>query len=230
MAERLRAFNSGIEVKATAQRIESQAQLAESIAGADVVVDAADWPAHEIEYWCNAACFEAGIPYIAMSHFPPVARAGPLYVPGQTGCFACQDIGFRREYPLYDVAIAQRQAKPSPAATLGPACGLVGGLAGAEVMHFLTGLITPSMLGAGYIFDLRTMEVERFEVVDGQRRYASNVTEDTRVLAILRATERWDRGNERGAGRHSSRQLAIFRIPRPLTTIRLGRHRKDPSP
>ncbi len=163
-AERLRAFNSRIEVEAVAQRVESQAQLAAFIAGADLVVDAADWPAHEIEYWCNAACFEAGVPYIAMSHFPPMARAGPLYVPGQTGCFGCQDIAYRREYPLYDVAIAQRRAKPSPAATLGPACGLVGGLVGAEAMHFLTGLVAPPMLGAGYLFDLRTMEVERFEV------------------------------------------------------------------
>lgn len=164
-AERLRAFNSRIEVETVAERVESQEQLTGFISGADLVVDAADWPAHEIEYWCNAACFGAGIPYIAMSHFPPIARAGPLYVPGQTGCFRCQDIGYRREYPLYDTAIAQRRAQPSPAATLGPACGLVGGLVGAEVMHFLTGLVTPPMLAAGYLFDLRTMEVERFEVV-----------------------------------------------------------------
>jgi molybdopterin-synthase adenylyltransferase len=164
-AERLQAFNSRIEARPVPRRVESQAELAELIAGADIVVDAADWPAHEIEYWCNAACFEAGVPYIAMSHFPPVARAGPLYVPGETGCFACQDISYRREYPLYDVAIEQRRAQPSPAATLGPACGLVGGLVGAEVMHFLTKLTTPAMLGAGFIYDLRTMEVERFEVV-----------------------------------------------------------------
>ncbi len=163
-AERLRAFNSRIEAKAVSQRVEGKAQLAQLIAGADLVVDAADWPAHEIEHWCNEACFEAGIPYIAMSHYPPVARAGPLYVPGQTGCFACQDISYRRDYPLYDVAIEQRRAKPSPAATLGPACGLVGGLVGAEVMHFLTKLTIPTMLGAGYLYDLRTMEVERFEV------------------------------------------------------------------
>jgi len=165
MEERIRGFNSRIEVRSTPARVEGEAQLAELIAGADLVVDAADWPAHEIEYWCNSACFGLGIPYIAMSHFPPVARAGPLYVPGETGCFACQDISFRREYPLYDVAIEQRRAQPSPAPTLGPACGVVGGLVGAEVMHFLTKLTTPPMLGAGYIYDLRTMEVERFEVV-----------------------------------------------------------------
>ena len=163
-AERLRGFNSEVRVKTVARRIESQAALADLIAGADLVVDAADWPAHEIEYWCNAACFEAGIPYIAMGHFPPLARVGPLYVPGQTGCFACQDIRYRREYPLYDVAIEQRRAKPSPAATFGPACGLIGGIAGTEVAHFLTGLVAPAMVGAGYIFDLRTLAVERYEV------------------------------------------------------------------
>jgi bacteriocin biosynthesis cyclodehydratase domain-containing protein len=99
-----------------------------------------------------------------MGHFPPLARVGPFYVPGRTGCFACQDIRYRREYPLYDVAIEQRQAKPSPAATFGPACGLIGGVAGTEVIHFLTGLVEPAMLGVGYIFDLRTMQVERYEV------------------------------------------------------------------
>jgi molybdopterin-synthase adenylyltransferase len=164
-AERIHAFNSAIEIRSTAERVEGQAQLAELIAGADLVVDAADWPAYEIERWCNAACFDAGIPYIAMGHYPPVARAGPLYVPGQTGCYACQEISSRREYPLYDVATEQRRRQSSPAATFGPACGLVGGLVGAEVVHFLTELTVPSMLGAGYVFDLRGMEVERFAVV-----------------------------------------------------------------
>jgi bacteriocin biosynthesis cyclodehydratase domain-containing protein len=164
-AARLRAFNSRTRLRTRPERVEGTEHLAELVAGADIVVDAADWPAHEIEHWCNQACFAAGIPYITMSHFPPVARAGPLYVPGETGCFNCQTIAYRREYPLFDVAVEQRRAKASPAATLGPACGLVGGLVGAEVMHHLTKLIEPAMLGAGYVYDLRTMAVERFEVV-----------------------------------------------------------------
>ena len=89
---------------ATARRLESEVEIADFIAGADIVIDAADWPAHDIERWCNSACFEAGIPYITMSHFPPIARVGPLYVPGRTGCFACQETAYRREYPLFDAA------------------------------------------------------------------------------------------------------------------------------
>jgi bacteriocin biosynthesis cyclodehydratase domain-containing protein len=164
-AARLRAFNSGAKITATARRLESEGEIAEFIAGSDVVVDAADWPAHDIERWCNAACFAAGIPYITMSHFPPIARVGPLYVPGVTGCFVCQEIGYRREYPLFDVAVEQRRAKPSPAATLGPACGLIGGQVGMEVLHLLTGLSRPSTQGVSHIYDLRTMEVKREPVV-----------------------------------------------------------------
>jgi bacteriocin biosynthesis cyclodehydratase domain-containing protein len=100
-----------------------------------------------------------------MSHFPPVARVGPLYVPGITGCYVCQSIAWRREYPLLDAAIEGSRAKPSPAATIGPACGLIAGQVGMEVMHLLTGLATPSTQGVAHIYDLRTMEVERDPVV-----------------------------------------------------------------
>lgn len=164
-AARLRTFNSGMKITATARRLESEGDVAEFISGSDVVVDAADWPAHDIERWCNAACFEAGIPYITMSHFPPVARVGPFYVPGKTGCYVCQEIAYRREYPLFDVVADQRRAKPSPAATLGPACGLIGGQVALEVMHLLTGLSTPSTQGVAHLYDLRTMEIKREEVV-----------------------------------------------------------------
>ncbi|HET9185648.1 MAG TPA: TOMM precursor leader peptide-binding protein, partial [Solirubrobacterales bacterium] len=164
-AARLRAFNSAPRVTATARRLESQVEIADFIDGSDVVIDAADWPAHDIERWCNSACFEAGIPYITMSHFPPIARVGPLYVPGETGCFACQETAYRREYPLFDVAVEQRRAQPSPAATLGPACGLIGGHVAMEVLHLLTGLSRPSTQGMAHIYDLRTMEVKREPVV-----------------------------------------------------------------
>lgn len=164
-AARLRAFNPAMRITATARRLEGEAAIADFVDGADVVIDAADWPAHEIERWCNAACFAAGIPYITMSHFPPVARVGPLYVPGKTGCFACQEIAYRRQYPLFDAWFEAQRAKPPVAATLGPACELIGGQVGMEIMHLLTGLAEPSTLGLAQIVDLRTMEVQREAVV-----------------------------------------------------------------
>jgi bacteriocin biosynthesis cyclodehydratase domain-containing protein len=164
-AERLRAFNSSMRVEVRVQKLDSEAAIAETIKGYDLVIDACDWPAHDIERWINSACFAARVPFIAMSHFPPIARVGPLYVPGVTGCFACQETGYRRTFPLFDVAIEQQRGKGSPAATLGPACGLIGGQIGLDVMHLLTGLAKPSTLGVGHIYDLRTMEVEHEPVV-----------------------------------------------------------------
>src|SRR4029078_13306859 len=63
-AARLRAFHSSARIPAPARRLESQAEIADFVEGSDVVIDAADWPAHDIERWCNSACFEARIPYI----------------------------------------------------------------------------------------------------------------------------------------------------------------------
>lgn len=164
-ADRLGAFNSAMRIETIPERLEGEEEIADAIEGYDVVIDAADWPAHDIERWVNSVCFAARVPYITMSHFPPIARVGPFYVPGATGCFACQVASYRRTYPLFDAAIEQRRAKPSPAATLGPACGLIGGQVGLDIMHHVTGLCEPSTQGVGHIYDLRTMKVEREPVV-----------------------------------------------------------------
>jgi bacteriocin biosynthesis cyclodehydratase domain-containing protein len=164
MAARLRAFNPKVRVEASARRLESQAELADYVAAADLVVDAADWPAHEIEAWCNAACFELGIPYVVMAQLPPKVRVGPFYVPGLTGCHECQQIVWRRDYPLFDAVVERQKSQPSPAATLGPTSGLIAAQVGMDVMHFLTGLAPPASLNAACMYDLRTMEVERFPI------------------------------------------------------------------
>jgi molybdopterin-synthase adenylyltransferase len=164
-AERLGALNSTMRVETLTQRLDSQTAIREVITGYDLVLDSCDWPAHDIERWINAACFAADIPFIAMSHFAPMARVGPLYIPGVTGCFVCQEIGYRRTFPLYDIAVSQQRGKSSPGATLGAACGLVGGLVGLEILHQITGLARPSTLGVGHTYDLRTMTVDREPVV-----------------------------------------------------------------
>lgn len=164
-AERLGAYDPGMKIEVREERLDSEKAVAEAIEGSDVVVDGVDWPALEIERWVNAACFAARIPFIAMSHFPPVARMGPFYVPGETGCYACQEATYRRDYPLYDVVTEQQRAKPSPSATLGSACALIGGQLGLDILHFLTGLATPVTFGVSQIVDLRTGDLISEQVV-----------------------------------------------------------------
>ena len=163
-AEALAAFNSECRLTTVARRLESAEQVSDVVEGATFVVNGADWPAHDIERWVNRACFEAGVAFITMSHSPPVARVGPLYVPGATGCFECQETSYRARYPLYDELVEQRRGRPSEAATLGPVCAFVGGQVALETLHRLTGLVEPATLGASFAYDLRTMAVTREEV------------------------------------------------------------------
>jgi molybdopterin-synthase adenylyltransferase len=164
-AERLASFNSRMRLEAIDKRLGNEADVAAAIEGYDIVIDAVDWPAHDIEHWINSACFATGTPYIAMSHSPPVARIGPFYVPGRTGCYACQELAYRRSYPLFDLVVEQRRGKGSPAGTLGPACGLIGNLIALDILHYLTGLSEPSTLGVSHVYDLQTMKLAREPVI-----------------------------------------------------------------
>ena len=112
-AEALAEFDSACRLTPVPRRLDGVDAVREVIEGADFVVNAADWPAHDIERWVNAACFAAGMPFITMSHSPPVARVGPLYVPGTTGCYACQESAYRDAHPLYDELVEQRRGRPS---------------------------------------------------------------------------------------------------------------------
>jgi molybdopterin/thiamine biosynthesis adenylyltransferase len=158
-AEALAQFDSSCRLSTVSRRLESVDAVREVADGVDFVVNGADWPAHDIERWVNAACFDADVPFITMSHSPPVARVGPLYVPGLTGCFECQERTYREAFPLYDELVEQRRGRPSEAATLGPVCAFIGGQVALETVHHLTGLFRPASLGTSYVYDLRTMDV-----------------------------------------------------------------------
>ena len=160
-ARSIRAFNPSIHFEPLVARLEGPADVEAAVEGADFVVDAADWPVHEIERWVNEACFGLGVPYLTMSQSPPLARLGPTYVPGTTACFACREATYRRDFPLFDELVDLRRRLPSPAATFGPACGLIGSQAATDVVHHLTGIAEPATLAAALMIDLRTMEITR---------------------------------------------------------------------
>jgi len=163
-AEALAEFDSSCRLVAVPRRLEGVGAIRDVIEGADFVVNAADWPAHDIERWTNAACVAAGLPFITMSHSPPVARVGPLYVPGVTGCYACQESTYRESHPLYDELVEQRRGRPSPAPTLGPVCAFIGGQVALEALHQVTGLVEPATLGRAHVYDLRTMTITQERV------------------------------------------------------------------
>jgi bacteriocin biosynthesis cyclodehydratase domain-containing protein len=160
-AAALTAFNPACDVRARAGRVAGPDDVAAVAAGADLIVDTADWPPYDIGRWINRAALALGVPWIAAAQFPPFVRVGPLYIPGETACLECQERAGRRMYPLYDELADFRRARESYAATLGPASGLVGSAIGMEALHLLTGAATPASAGAALILDLRTLESRR---------------------------------------------------------------------
>ena len=162
----LRAFRGGLCYHGLERTLDGVDAVRSAIRGTDFVLDSLDSPPHKITRWVSEACFAEGIPYLALSQHPPLIRIGPLYVPGETGCYACQEAKYRREYPLFRVLEESKQIRP-PSATFGPACGVVGTLAANEVVAWLTGLHPPSCLGNAALLDLRTLSVER-EAVEAE--------------------------------------------------------------
>jgi molybdopterin/thiamine biosynthesis adenylyltransferase len=157
-AEALRAFNPACEVRERARRVRGPSDVAEIAAGADLIVDTADWPPYDIGRWIDEAAQALRTPWIAAAQFPPFVRIGPLYIPGVTACLECQERAGRAAYPLYDELADFRRTRESYAATLGPASGLVGSALAMEAMHLLAGVCTPATAGAAAILDLRTLE------------------------------------------------------------------------
>jgi molybdopterin-synthase adenylyltransferase len=161
----IRGLDPETEVRRVRGRVESEHGAAAAIAGADVLVMAADWPPYELGRWVNRACVAAGVPFVMAGAQPPVLKVGPTYVPGSGPCFACHERRLAAEFPLYAELTEYRRSHPTAATTLGPALGVVGTLVALEVMHLLTGQAPVATEGRTLLIDMRTLE-QRWEAVE----------------------------------------------------------------
>ena len=164
-ARRLAAFDPRLEVTALEQRIEGPGDVARLAEGASLVVACADTPAYDIARWIDAGCAAAGAPHVSAGQIPPTIRVGPFVQPGATPCLRCLEAQLRRGNPLAAELEAMRKADPRPAATLGPACGVIGSLIALDALHWLTGLARPATWGTVLTMDVRTLVTERTPVV-----------------------------------------------------------------
>lgn len=154
----LERFRRELHYRPVMARIDGVEAVRAAIRGSDFAIDSLDWPPHAVTRWVAEACFREGIPYLALSQHPPLVRIGPLYVPGETGCYACQESAYAREHELFEPLSHARQVRP-PSATFGPACGVVGTIAANEAIAWLARLHRPACVGAAALIDLRTLDV-----------------------------------------------------------------------
>jgi molybdopterin-synthase adenylyltransferase len=165
-AERwMRALDPDVEVRAIRRRVASADDAGDVIAGADILILAADWPPYELARWVNGACVRAGVPFLMAAQQPPLLKVGPTFVPGRGPCFACQERRLAADFPLYPELAEHRRRHPGPDVTLGPASGVVGTLVALEVLHVLMGSQRVATQGRSLLIDMRTLE-QRWEAVE----------------------------------------------------------------
>ena len=153
-AERIRSFNSSLEVEAVEALVRGPEDVTALLDGVDLVVAAIDQP-REVRYWVNDACVPAGVPFVSGG-----MRAGRgsyfAVEPGRSGCMECWNLHSER---LAEGAVLQ----PPPTRTnrgIGPAATLLGGLVSMEALRLLTRFAPPVAAGRLWLVDFASGRVE----------------------------------------------------------------------
>lgn len=156
-ARAVERHNPAVRFEAVERRIDGPQDVAEIVAGCDLVIDSIDEPPHLANRWVSEGCFAVGVPFLTISQLPPLIRVGPLYVPGRTGCVDCMEAGHRARFPLYD-AIEHADQLARQHASSGPATGAAAVLGVHEALRFLLSGDTATV-GCARRIDLATMAV-----------------------------------------------------------------------
>lgn len=136
----VRRFNPGITVETVAERLTPQ-NAAALVAGADLVVDAAD--SFAATYILSDACLAAA---------KPLVSASVIGMTGYAGAFCGGGPSYRAVFP--DVSVEGGTC--ASVGVLGTAVSVLGGLQAHLALHLLLGL-EPTVLGRVITFDARRL-------------------------------------------------------------------------
>lgn len=152
-AEWVREFDPQIDVRTISINFAgtSDVQAVLEATRPAAVCAAVDDPA-EIDLWVNAACVEAGIPFVRGGM---TVTEGVIWAvqPGQSACYACMlapdgSPGRGQTSALHRRNVARINRGAGPVATL------LGSLVSFELLRFLTGFTEPRYAGATAVLDL----------------------------------------------------------------------------
>lgn len=151
-ADRMRAVNPHVSVEPFNRKIDGPEDMADLVAGASLVIGAADQPSpNSICAWIAGACWPAAVPHIMGSGYAyNIGILGVTILPGKTACWECvraetlTDHGRDRA----DAFIGRREK----AGALGPLSGIVGNILAWEGIRVIVGM-PPGLAGQWTEFD-----------------------------------------------------------------------------
>lgn len=145
LAEALRVRNSSICVSVLPMKVDC-AQRLEALPPCDLIIASADTP-RELITWVNSYAVQSRTAYINVGYAGDIAVFGPFYIPGRTGCFACQKI-------VPDMRVAQEHLQQLcqkintnfQAPSYGPINAIASAMAVNDAVRFLGGFADPLSL------------------------------------------------------------------------------------
>jgi molybdopterin/thiamine biosynthesis adenylyltransferase len=145
------AFNSDAKVRAVQRWINGPDDIADLLPGADLVVSGVDRP-DEIDFWVNAACVGAGVPFV---------RGGMLQRrisywsvdPGRSGCRVCLQHTVSADSSRIDRMLSGLDRVNRG---IGPVASMVGAAVAMEAVRYLTGFAEPIAAGQMRYIDCGT--------------------------------------------------------------------------
>jgi molybdopterin-synthase adenylyltransferase len=151
-AEWVRAFDPGVRVAAVQRKVTGPDAVAPLLAGVDFVVQAIDTPA-EVDLWVNAACVDAGVPFVrgGLGHLQGVYWSVD---PGRSACRQCLD-SYRTRVAAEDEVQAWRPVieRETFNRGIGPVATMLGALMAMEALRYLTGIRAPVAAGTYQLID-----------------------------------------------------------------------------
>ncbi|MEV4398424.1 ThiF family adenylyltransferase [Nonomuraea sp. NPDC049607] len=153
--------NPDVEFTAVQRRIESAADVAPLVRGADVAICAIDEPPFVAQRRVNAACVKEGVPYVCGGSFVTRGRLFSVR-PRETGCMDCLHLYYTRADPSYlsQLAGALRVEHGRVTIAFAPHIALVASLITGEAIRLVTGHAEPIALGRQLDVHFETGELE----------------------------------------------------------------------
>lgn len=152
---RVKALNSSVQVKLVQESYRDSEFIDRHFADCDLWLLSADEP-ESLHSWTSAASNRLKIPYIVAGYVETSASIGPLFVPGETACFECENL--RTKGGGYGPQLNGSLQAPS----YGPLNALSTSVAVNEILRYFLNL-DPITLGQRLLVDSSTYEVTGIE-------------------------------------------------------------------